>query len=45
MERLKYIIFSSLCVGILTACASKKAGCDAYGKNELQHLKNTEVVK
>lgn len=45
MERIKYMIFSILCVGILTACASKKAGCDAYGKNELQPLTNKEVAK
>jgi hypothetical protein len=41
---MKKLIITLLSCVTLFACASKKAGCDAYGKNQ-NKLHNTKMVK
>ena len=41
---MKKLIIILLSVITLFSCATKKAGCDAYGKNE-NKLHNTKMVK
>jgi len=40
---MKIMIFSVLLSTILISCASKKAGCDAYGNTK--EIKNNHLVK
>jgi len=43
MEKINILIFSVLLSAILISCASKKAGCDAYGNNK--EIKTNHLIK